>query len=152
MASESSTNTLLILWGGGVLAFAAWKLSPWALAVLALLVVAILVAVALGRLRRRLRGYWVEYVSPGVLRSREDEFALVYHEGDHKLLLTGLHRRKPQRGTLYIPSGASWSKGVEPWAEGRRDEIVSRVLLDRIARRCDVKDPGDTGDRGVASR
>jgi hypothetical protein len=140
MASEPLKNNLILLWAGAVLAFGAWKISPWALAALAFLVLAAAISTALGRRRRRLRGYWVEFISPGLLRAGEDEFALVYHEGDHKLWLKGRERRKPHRGTLYLPSSASWSKSVEPWARERRGEILRRVLADRIARRCEVEE------------
>jgi len=106
--------------------------------VLALAVaIGILVKVLLNRRERRLRGYWVEYVSPAVVRAGEHEFAIVYHEGSEKLFLYGVERPQPERNLLYIP-GDDWDGTVEPWARGRRDLIVDRLKADPIAGRCEL--------------
>ena len=131
-------NWLLIGWDMGVVAYGLWQWSPVASALFLGAVIVIATRVLLDRRRRRLRGYWVEYVSPGLLRAREDEFAIIYHEGLEKLFFYGVYRPKPARNLLFIPTGDRWDDTVAAWARGRRDVIVERLQTDSIVKRCEL--------------
>jgi hypothetical protein len=118
-------------WGVGALGYGLWQWSRWAFAGVLAVVLGLALAVLLAKRRQRLRGYWVEYVSPNVLRAREGELAVVYHEGTEKLVLYGLERPAPARPLLLVPR--DWDGTVEPWARGRREVILERLRADRVA-------------------
>jgi hypothetical protein len=130
-------NWLLIGWGVGIVAYGLWQWSRVAFALFLGAVIIIAIRVLLNRRKRRLRGYWVEYVSPGLLRAGENEFGIVYHEGPEKLFFYGLERPKPDRNLLFIP-GEQWDSTVAAWARGRRDLIVERLQTDPIVKRCEI--------------
>lgn len=87
----------------------------------------------------RLRGYWIEYVSPGLLRNEDGDFAVVYHEGSRQLMLLGVQRPKPEADILFVPPEETWGRRVEPWARSRRAQIVDRLLHDRVASHCEIR-------------
>jgi hypothetical protein len=127
-------------WGTGVVAWGLWQLSRLAFALVFGPAIVIVMRALFNRRQRRLRGYWIEYVSPGLLRAGEDEFGIVYHEGSEKLSFHGVQRPKPDRDLLFIP-GESWDRTVETWARGRRDLIVERLQADPIVKRCEIAAP-----------
>lgn len=128
---------ILIAWGTGVVAHGLWQWSRVAFALFLGAVIVIATRILLNRRRQRLRGYWVEYMSPGLVRAGENEFGIVYHEGSERLSFYGIHRPKPARNLLFIP-GDSWDRTVPPWARGRRDLIVERLQEDPIVKRCEI--------------
>ncbi len=131
-------NGLLIAWSLGVVTYGLWQ---WSRVVSALFIGAVIViatSILLNRRRRQLRDYGVEYVSSGLLRAREDEFAIIYHEGTEKLYFYGVERPKSARNLLFIPSGDRWDDTVAAWARGRRDLIVERLQADPIVKRCEI--------------
>jgi hypothetical protein len=84
-------------------------------------------------------GYQVEYVPPAVLRGGEDEFALAYHEGGRVTWFGGTLGGPGQRDQLVLPSAEAWDERVEPFARGRRDEILARIRADPlVARRVEL--------------
>lgn len=127
---------IAIGWGVGALGYALWQWSRWAVAGVLAVALGLALAALLTRRRQRLRGYWVEYVSPNVLRAGEGEFAVVYHEGMEKLVFYGHERPAPEPNLLFVP--ADWDGAVEPWAQGRRDLVLERLRADRIAGRCEL--------------
>ena len=137
MAQRSSGwgTWLLLAWGAGVLGYGLWQWSHLAFALALAVAIGIFVKVLLNRRQRRLRGYWVEYVSPAVVRAGEHEFAIVYHEGPEKLYFYGLERPQLEQNLLYVP-GDEWDEAVEPWARGRRELIVDRLKADPIVKHC----------------
>jgi hypothetical protein len=124
-------------WGMGIVAYGLWQWSRLAFTLFLGVAIVIVMRVLLNRRQRRLRGYWVEYVSPGLLRARENEFGIVYHEGSERLSFHGIERPKPARNLLFIP-GEQWDSTVAAWARGRRDLIVERLQADPIAKRCEI--------------
>jgi hypothetical protein len=130
-------NWLLIGWGLGIVAYGLWQWSRVTSALFIGVVIVIATRILLNRYRRRLRGYWVEYVSPGLLRAGENEFGIVYHEGSEKLSFYGVERPRPARNLLFIP-GDQWDRTVAAWARGRRELIVERLHADPIVKRCEI--------------
>jgi hypothetical protein len=128
---------LLMAWGAGVVAYALWQWSRVAFALFLGAAIVIATRILLNRRKRRLRGYWVEYVSPGLLRAGENEFGIVYHEGPERLFFYGIQRPKPDRNLLFIPR-EQWDSTVAAWARGRRDLIVERLQADPIVKRCEI--------------
>ena len=85
------------------------------------------------------QGFEVEYLSPGVLRGAEDEFAIAYHEGPNVVYFSGTVGRRGHRDQLVLPGTTAWDERVEPFARGRRDEIVGRIREDPlVAKRVDL--------------
>jgi hypothetical protein len=140
MAGDSSDwkSWLLVTWGVAILIYGLWQWTPWAVAVVAVTVGALALRIALNRRRRRIQGYWIEYVSSNVVRAREGEFAIVYHEGEGKIYFYGIERPRPSRDLLFIPGPSRWDGAVEPWARGRRAVIVERLLENPIVKRCEL--------------
>lgn len=91
------------------------------------------------RLLHRLRGYWIEYVPPGLLQAEEGDFGVVYHEGSRELMFLGVQRSQPDVDVLFIPPETSWASRVEPWAQSRRAQILDRLLRDPRVRRCEIR-------------
>lgn len=84
-------------------------------------------------------GYHVEYVPPAVLRGGEDEFALAYHEGGRVTWFGGTVGGPGERDQLVLPSAEAWDERVEPFARGRRAEILERLRADPlVARRVEL--------------
>ena len=86
----------------------------------------------------RLRGYWIEAVALGALRDDDEDFAVVYHEGSRKLMLLGRRRPGSEPDILFVPSEDSWNHRVEPWAWGRRDQILDRLRHDPVTGHCEI--------------
>jgi len=130
-------------WMAAIVGAGLWRLSPIAFAVGAAAALAIAAKIFLERRRRRLRGYWVEYLPPAIVRAGEHKFAIVYHEGSKTLFFSGLQRPSPARSLLVIPGEERWDSTVEPWARGRRDLIVERLQEDWTVQRCEIVDSLD---------
>lgn len=64
--------------------------------------------------------YRIEYISPGILRGEEGEFALDYHTTDGKITFTGI-------GKIELPNASDWPDKVPPWARAHRAVIVRRL-------------------------
>lgn len=135
---------LVIAWGFGAAGYGLWRLAPWALAVGAALVGAAVASVLFGRWRRKVRGYWVEHVSSNVVRAREGEFMIVYHEGEERLSFDGFERPRPERDVVRIPSPERWDSTVLPWARGRRAEIVARLRAHPVVKGCEIAEDQDS--------
>lgn len=84
--------------------------------------------------RRDERRWWVEPIAPEDLGKGPDAIALVYHEGDRQLWLHGVRGRDGALGRVDVPSREAWAGAVEPWARGRRDELLQRIALDARVR------------------
>jgi hypothetical protein len=116
---------------------------------IALLVVLAWVAAYMGarvtRRARARRGWWVEPLSAAQLRGAQDEIAVVYHEGGRSLWFGGTRGGRGARDRLVVPGREAWDAEVEPWARGRRDEILERLAGDAyVARRVEfAESPGD---------
>ncbi len=54
------------------------------------------------------RGFWVEYVSPGVLRAGEEDFAVVYYEGDRWQFFYGNKSQSSGAESLSVPDESGW--------------------------------------------
>jgi hypothetical protein len=90
---------------------------------------------ALGARRNRTRrGWWVEPLSAARLRGADDEVALVYHEGERSLWLGGTWAGPGARERIHLPGAKDWDALVEPWARGRRAEILARLSSDAYVR------------------
>lgn len=74
-------NHLFPLWAAAIVVVPLWRHAPWVVVGLAMLAVGVGIALMRERHRRRVRGFWVEYLSPNMLRAGDQEFAIVYHEG-----------------------------------------------------------------------
>ena len=64
--------------------------------------------------------FWVECISPGLLRGAEGELALVYHEDEKSLWFTGVDK-------VRFPSALKWENKMPGWAKQRRDKIIERI-------------------------
>jgi hypothetical protein len=122
--------------GAGSLGYGLWQWSRWAFAGVLAVGLGLVVAVFLARRRQRRRGFWVEYISPAVLRAAEGKLSIVYHEGMEKLVFYGEERPAPACHLLFVPH--DWDGTVEPWARGRREVILERLRAHRIAGRCEI--------------
>jgi len=131
-------NYVLVLWAAMVVLAFLWRHAPWIAALLMVLAIGAGIASMRERHRRRMQGFWIEYVSPNVLRADEHDFAIVYHEGEESLFFYGKERSRPERDRLLIPSAAAWDAVVPQWARGRRELITQRLVADRIVQRCDI--------------
>jgi hypothetical protein len=131
---------LLAVWVALVILVPLWSRARWAVALLAIIGVSVAFVVVRDRQRRRVQGYWVEYVPPGVVRGAQDEFAIVYHEGGKRLTFEGTERRRPDRDVLCFMSATAWDGQVPAWARGRRDIIKHRVLSDARVQGYDVRE------------
>lgn len=130
---------LFLLWSMAALFQALWPDARWLLAG-AILVTAVVALFGLALFAlHRLRGYWIEYVSPGVLGEGDGGFALIYHEGRKQLTLLGLQRPRPEADVLFVPREDSWTARVEPWAQSRRAQILDRLQRNPIARHCEIR-------------
>lgn len=133
-------NWLLAVVGLAVVGNILWKLSPWAFGVFAAIVAFVAVRTLNERRRAQKLGYWFEHLSPGQLRGKADEIAVVYHEGDNQLVFNGIQRRRPNRNLIYVPHAEEWDAAMEPWAKGRRSEIVERLRGEKIMEAHDIVD------------
>ena len=77
--------------------------------------------------RRALQGYWVEYLSPGVLRAGDDDFAVVYHEADRWQFFYGKVGRPQAPDRLFVPDEARWQAQMPGWLRGRRGAVLERI-------------------------
>lgn len=127
---------IAVAWGAGALGYGLWQWSRWAFTGVLAAVLGLALAVLLAKRRQRLQGYWVEYISPAVLRATEGKLAIVYHEGMEKLVFYGEERPAPARDLLFVPR--DWDGTVEPWARGRRETILERLRAHRLAGRCEI--------------
>lgn len=125
-------ETLLIAWAATILGVAVWTWSRVLFGSLAALAVAGIAIFAWSRHRQSARAYWVEYVSPAMLRAGENDFAVVYHEREAYLFFEGV--TEPGGRRLTLPSASAWSDSVPAWARDRREAIVERVLGDKAVR------------------
>jgi hypothetical protein len=136
---------LLGLWAGGIVVRGLWLVSPW-LAWCAIVVAAMIgLAFYAQTRRRRLRGYWVSYCAPGQLDAGLDDFAIEYCEGQNIQFFYGVLRKRPQRDLLFVPSSEDWDRLVSPWVRGRREEVVGRLMADRVAARCEIAAASGSG-------
>src|SRR6185436_12052445 len=130
---------LLLLWSVvGLVSLLGWD-AGWLLVAVGLVTASVLVCGLVVFALHRLRGYWVEYISPSLLQAGDGGFGLVYHEGRKELMLLGVRRPIPQPDILFIPPEGSWSGRVEPWAQSRRAQILDRLLHDPVASHCEIR-------------
>lgn len=139
-------NYILVLWAAAVILVPLWRYAPWAIAILAALAGGVGIALMRERHRRHVQGFWVEYVSPNMLRANEGDFAVAYHEGEESLYFYGSEQPRPERDRLVIPSVAAWDTAVPSWARGRRALITQRLLADRIVQRCSIVEKENSRD------
>ena len=104
-----------------------WKHFPFGLVIIAVATLMVRRAVATEREQLRIQGYWVEYVSPGVLRAGEDDFAVVYHEGDRQHFFDGKLSRNSTPDILHVPSQSAWRHRTPEWIREKRPLILERV-------------------------
>jgi hypothetical protein len=104
-----------------------WRHFPWGLALLATVALFVARAVFKKRRQRQREGSWVEWISPGLLRAGEDDFAVVYHEGGRQHFFYGKAGPPPMRCVLQVPSQAAWPSHVPVWMGERRDLILERI-------------------------
>ena len=136
-------NYVFVLWAAtGILALL-WRHAPWIVVLLMALAIGAGIASMRDRHRRRVQGFWIEYVSPNVLRTDERDFAIVYHEGEGSLFFYGKERPRPERDRLLTPSAAAWDAAAPQWARGRRELIMQRLVADRIVQHCDIIEKED---------
>jgi len=107
----------------------------WAEALIGVLASLALIVAATMRARRGSHGWRVEPLGAGQLRGDPDEVAVVYHENGEQLWFGGRRRGRGQRDVLEVPSREAWDAAVEPWARGRRAEILERVRGNAYVRR-----------------
>lgn len=86
-------------------------------------------------IRARRRDWRIEPLGPAQLRGEDDEIAVVYHEGHRSLWFGGTRGGRGARDRLIVPSREAWDAAVEPWARGRRAEILERLNTDLYVRR-----------------
>ena len=130
---------LLLLWSvAGLVDLLGWD-AGWLLVAVGLVTASFLVWGLVVFALHRVHGYWVEYVSPGLLQAGDGGFGLVYHEGRHQLMLLGVRRPIPQPDVLFVPAEDTWVGRVEPWARSRRAQILDRLLHDPVASHCEIR-------------
>lgn len=128
-------NDAFVKWFSGIinvllaLRILAWLWMHFPLGLIFLAVGALLITRnILGERRlRQQRGWWVEYLSPGLLRAGADDFGLVYHEGDNQHFFYGQERPRPALNVLTVPSEVRWDEQVPMWMHGRSREILGRM-------------------------
>jgi hypothetical protein len=125
-------ETLLIAWAATILGVAVWTWSRVLFGSLAALAIVGIAIFAWERRRRSAREYWVEYLSPAMVRAGENDFAVVYHEREAYLFFEGV--TEPGGRRLTVPSASAWSDRVPAWARDRRETILERVLGDKVVR------------------
>lgn len=86
-----------------------------------------LVARATPSMRRQKPCRWVEYLSPGRLRAGEDDFALVYHDGERQHFFYGKVGKLPSPDILTVPSELKWQSQVPVWMREERVAILKRI-------------------------
>ena len=115
-----------------------WKVLPFGLVLLLLLITWGLVTYRREIQCRQGQGYWVEFLGPSRLDTGDDQFAVVYREGEKSLWLYG------KDNTLSVPRTEQWHKTVPVWAHEKRDVIVARVAQDlyrqRLQRKVNIVD------------
>jgi hypothetical protein len=131
----SASNAWTVAWLLALVLLPLARRFPLAAGAVLVALLALTLSARRKRLERDRRGWWVEYVSPGVLRGGEDEFAIAYHEGNKTLYFSGTEGRRGERSTLVLPGAAAWPERVEAWARNRRDEIVARIREDDLVRK-----------------
>ncbi|MEO7718477.1 MAG: hypothetical protein ABIY70_19930 [Capsulimonas sp.] len=97
--SEKFTRGFLRIWiTAATMSASAWLWRHFPLGLLMIATTALLIrrAILKERRRRQKEGYWLEFLSPGVLRGDDDEFAVVYHEGGKQKFFTGKIRQREQ--------------------------------------------------------
>jgi hypothetical protein len=90
--SENFIKWFLRIWlTAGIISAIAWLWNHFPLCLLMMAVTALLIrrAILKERWRRQKDGYRLEFLGPGVLRGDNDEFAVVYHEGDKQKVFCG---------------------------------------------------------------
>jgi hypothetical protein len=133
------SGLLLLLWSMAAVAHGLGRDARWPFIALALITAGLAMISLVVFASHRLRGYWVEYVAPGLLRDDDVDFAVVYHEGSRELMLLGQRRPKPEADILFVPPEGSWSSRVEPWAQSRRAQILDRLRHDPFASHCQIR-------------
>jgi hypothetical protein len=104
-----------------------WKNFPVGLVLLAILTILVAREFLSKRWRRQKLGYWVEYISPGILRAGDDDFAVVYHEEERQHYFYGKVGQPPAPDILTVPSEATWQSQVPVWMSGKRATILNRI-------------------------
>jgi hypothetical protein len=135
----SFSGLLLLLWSLAAVVHGLGRDARWLFIALALITAGVATAGLAVFVSRKIRGYWVEYVAPGRLREDDADFAVVYHEGSRELMLLGRKRPKPEADVLFVPPEGSWSSRVEPWALGRRAQILDRLRHHPVAGSCEIR-------------
>jgi hypothetical protein len=68
--------------------------------------------------------YWVEHVSPGILRGENDDVAFAYHEGTNVVIFLGKFRKHRIRDVIFVPNAEQWERTMPEWVIGRRDVVL----------------------------
>ncbi len=115
----------MLLWGG----FLLWKHTPYVLGAIVVVVLAIWGSIQRDHQRRIRRGYWVEYLSPGLIRGGDNQCGIVYHEGKNLVTFYGEARRRDS--LIFVPSSSAWGNEVSEWAKGNREAILARIQQEK---------------------
>ena len=73
------------------------------------------------------QGFWVEYISPGRLRAGENDFAVVYHEGNVSHFFYGSIDRSSRLEKLNVPDEVRWQEQVPDWLLGKRAVVLEHI-------------------------
>lgn len=68
----------------------------------------------------------VQWISPGIVRCEQGEFAVLYKEGEQGIYFDGREGTRDFLGYLLLPSEKDWP--LTGWLAGRRDVIVTRIV------------------------
>lgn len=118
------------IWGATVLIGAVlwlWRSFPLGLALIGLAGLLVLRLIVSERRRHARQGYWVEFLGPGVLRGGDDEFAVVYHEGEHQVFFHGKKGHGSELDVLVAPSQSIWTLQAPGPMRDHQALILERV-------------------------
>ncbi len=114
----------ILLWFQGIVFTISLSLFLWRHPILLTIFLCIAALTATSFLkekrRRKIEGYWVEYVSAGLLRGDENEFELTYHESRGDISFTG-------NGKIAFLSPNMREYKVPAWAKNERELVTNRV-------------------------
>jgi hypothetical protein len=130
MNMETLTRCCLYVWVCYFSLLLLWKLWMWHPALLLGFGVLVgVVAAVFYREHRRCKGegFYVEYLSPGLVRDGPDDWGVVYREGENALRFYGKIIAR-DRDILHVPSLENWLRIVPEWARDRREIILQRIL------------------------
>ncbi|BDI33935.1 hypothetical protein CCAX7_59860 [Capsulimonas corticalis] len=104
-----------------------WCRFPWGLVVIAVAALMRLRTVIQQQRQRQNDGYWLEFLSAGVLRGDDNQFAVVYHEGEKQHFFQGRKSNGSAPDILTVPSQLVWRLQTPQWMAERRELILERI-------------------------